>query len=50
MLVEIVAARQSLVEELPDDLVGLARVAMPENEVLESIAEGIESRITAEVP
>ncbi len=49
-LVEIVAARQSLVEELPDDLVGLARVAIPENEVLRSIAEGIESRIASEVP
>jgi hypothetical protein len=50
VLVEIVAARQSLVEELPDDLVGLARVAIPENEVLENIGEGIASRILSEVP
>ena len=50
LLTEIVAARQALIEDLPDDLVGLARVAVPENEVLESIAEGIVSRIVAEVP
>jgi hypothetical protein len=50
MLTEIVAARWSLVEELPEDLKGFARVATMENEVLESIAEGIAERIGAEVP
>lgn len=49
-LIEIVAARPAQVEDIPDDLVGITRVASPENEVLESIAEGIEARILAEVP
>lgn len=49
-LTEIVAARKALIEDLPDDLVGFARVATRENEVLESIAEGIATRIAAEVP
>ncbi len=49
-LIEIVAARPAQVEDMPDDLVGITRVASPENEVLESIAEGIAARITAEVP
>ncbi len=49
-LTEIVAARQALVEDLPDDPVALARVATVENEVLESIAEGIATRIAAAVP
>lgn len=48
-LIEIVAARPALVEDMPDDLVGITRVASPENEVLESIAEGIAARITAGV-
>jgi hypothetical protein len=48
-LIEIVAARPALVEDMPDDLVGLTRVASPENEVLESIAEGIAARIAAEI-
>ena len=48
-LLEIVAARRALVEDLPDDLVGLARVAVPENGILESIADGIAERITAGV-
>lgn len=49
-LEEIVVARKELLEELPDDLLRFARVATAENEVLESIAEGIEARIRAEVP
>lgn len=49
-LEEIVVARKELLDELPDDLLSLARVATAENEVLESIAEGIEARISAEVP
>lgn len=48
-LTEIVVARPSLVEELPDDLKGFARVAMVENEVLDSIAEGITKRIGEEI-
>jgi hypothetical protein len=49
-LIEIVAARPAQVEDMPDDLVGITRVASLENEVLESIAEGIAARILAEVP
>jgi hypothetical protein len=45
---EIVAARAALIEELPDDLVLVARVAAAENEVLESIAAGIVARVDAE--
>ena len=48
-LTEIVVARPSLIEDLPEDLKRLARVATPENEVLESIAAGIAMRIEAEV-
>lgn len=48
-LIEIVTARPAQIEDLPDDLLAFARVASPENEVLESIAEGIAARITAEV-
>lgn len=48
-LVEIVAARHALTLDIPDDLLFLTRVASPENEVLESIAEGIAERITAEI-
>ena len=50
MLREIVAARWSLVEELPDDMKRFARIASMENEILESIAEGIATRIATEVP
>ena len=45
---DIVAARPSLLEELPDDLVASARVARAENEVLESIAERIVEQIQRE--
>jgi len=47
IVTEIVAARQTLVEELPDDLVAIARVARATDEVLESLAEGIATRIAA---
>jgi len=49
-LTEIVVARKMLLEDLPDDLISLARVATPENDVLGSVATGIASSITAEVP
>ncbi len=45
---DIVAARPSLLEELPDDLMARARVAKVENEVLESIAERILERTRKE--
>lgn len=48
-LLEIVVAKPSLLDELPDDLVGKAWVAHAEGEVLEAIAERIEARITAEM-
>jgi hypothetical protein len=47
---EIVVARKMLLEDLPDDLVDVARVATPENDVLGSVSEGIVSSITAEIP
>jgi len=47
---EIVAARETYVEDLPDDLVARARLATAPDRVLESIAERIEMALEAEVP
>lgn len=48
-LLEIVVAKPSLLDELPDELIGKARVAHAEGEVLEAIAKRIEDRIAAEI-
>lgn len=47
-LLEIVVSRPGLLEEVPDDLLGKARMAESENEVLESVARGIVDRLTEE--
>jgi hypothetical protein len=44
---EIVVARPALIEDLPEDLKRLARVASPEDEVLSSIAQSIDAQIAA---
>jgi hypothetical protein len=46
IIMEIVAARHALVEELPEDLKKDARLATDEDEVLESIADRILARLT----
>lgn len=48
-LIEIVVSRMSFLEELPDDLVGKARAAEAENEVLEAVARGIGGRLGAQL-
>lgn len=49
-LLELVVARESLLAEIPRDMIGRARIASAENEVRAGIAEGISRRMTKGTP